>query len=134
MGTVAMLATLRPRRAAVAVGLLIAIYSSGSASAQQISTDAVAGSAEHGAELIVAKGCGACHEIPGITGARGLVGPPLNKIARRIFIAGFLRNTPQNLAAWVLDPQRYVPGNAMPATGLSESEAIDVAAYLETLK
>ena len=88
------------------------------------------GSPAHGAELIAEKGCGACHMIPGITGANGLVGPPLTLMGRRIFVAGLLRNTPQNLAAWVLEPQRFVPGNAMPSTGLSESEALDVAAYL----
>ena len=27
-------------------------------------------------------------------------------------MAGLLSNTPQNLAAWVLEPQRFVPGNA----------------------
>lgn len=92
------------------------------------------GSPAHGAELIAEKGCGACHMIPGITGANGLVGPPLTLMGRRIFVAGLLRNTPQNLAAWVLEPQRFVPGNAMPSTGLTESEALDVAAYLETIR
>ena len=92
------------------------------------------GSPAHGAELIAEKGCGACHTIPGIGGANGLVGPPLTLMGRRTFVAGLLRNTPQNLAAWVLEPQRFVPGNAMPSTGLSESEALDVAAYLETIR
>jgi cytochrome c2 len=92
------------------------------------------GSPARGAELIAEKGCGACHMIPGIGGANGLVGPPLTLMGRRVFVAGLLRNTPQNLAAWVLEPQKFVPGNAMPATGLSESEALDVAAYLETIR
>ena len=93
-----------------------------------------AGSPAHGAALIAAKGCGACHTIPGIGGANGLVGPPLTLMGRRTFVAGLLRNTPQNLAAWVFEPQRFVPGNAMPSTGLTESEALDVAAYLETIR
>jgi cytochrome c2 len=84
--------------------------------------------------MVVARGCGACHVIPGIEGADGVVGPPLTMIGRRIFIAGLLRNTPQNLAAWVFDPQRFVPGNAMPATGLTQAQAMDVAAYLETIR
>ena len=92
------------------------------------------GSPARGAELIAEKGCGACHMIPGIGGANGLVGPPLTLMGRRVFVAGLLRNTPQNLAAWVLEPQKFVPGNAMPATGLSELEALDVAAYLETIR
>ena len=55
--------------------------------------------------------------IPGIAGAKGLVGPPLTLMGGRIRRRPF-RNTPQNLAAWVLEPQRFVPGNAMPSTGL----------------
>lgn len=108
-----------------------------SAHAQQMREDAMPaspGSPRNGARLIVEKGCGACHLVPGITGAVGLVGPPLTQIGRRVFIAGVLRNNPQNLAAWVLDPQRFVPGNAMPSTGLTPREAEDVAAYLETLR
>lgn len=94
----------------------------------------VVGSPAHGAELIAEKGCGSCHMIPGIRGADGLVGPPLILWGRRIFVAGLLRNTQQNVAAWVLNPQRFVPGNAMPSTGLTPSDALDVAAYLESLK
>jgi cytochrome c2 len=108
---------------------------SGSAALAQESISSLApGTPARGAELIAEKGCGACHTIPGIGGANGLVGPPLTLMGKRVFVAGLLRNTPQNLAAWVLDPQRFVPGNAMPATGLTESEALDVAAYLETIR
>ena len=113
--------------------LFLALVGS-AALAQENAPPLAVGSPAHGAELIAEKGCGACHMIPGITGANGLVGPPLTLMGRRIFVAGLLRNTPQNLAAWVLEPQRYVPGNAMPSTGLSESEALDVAAYLETIR
>ena len=112
---------------------LIALMAS-AALAQESVAPLAPGSPARGAELIAEKGCGACHMIPGIGGANGLVGPPLTLMGRRIFVAGLLRNTPQNLAAWVLEPQRFVPGNAMPATGLSELEALDVAAYLETIR
>ena len=50
-----------------------------------------------GAELIVANGCATCHSIPGIDGARGNVGPPLDHVGARVFIAGMLRNTPDNM-------------------------------------
>ena len=112
---------------------LIALIGS-AALAQEPAPPLAAGSPSKGAALIAEKGCGACHMIPGIVGANGLVGPPLTLMGRRIFVAGLLRNTPQNLAAWVLEPQRFVPGNAMPSTGLTESEALDVAAYLETIR
>jgi cytochrome c2 len=125
-----MLAGLAPR--ALCASLLALIGSA--ASAQENIAPLAPGSPSHGAALIADKGCGACHMIPGITGANGLVGPPLTLMGRRIFVAGLLRNTPQNLAAWVLEPQRFVPGNAMPSTGLTASEALDVAAYLETIR
>ena len=87
-----------------------------------------------GAEEIAAVGCGSCHKIPGIAGAEGLVGPPLDHMGRRIYIAGLLRNTPDNMVTWLKDPQSIVPGNAMPDMDLDEQQARDIAAYLETLQ
>lgn len=91
------------------------------------------GDAAAGAALITKYGCGSCHSIPGIVDADGLVGPPLTLMARRQFIAGVLRNTPDNMVQWLRFPQQVVPGNAMPDLALSESEARQIAAYLETL-
>ena len=86
-----------------------------------------------GRELIVKIGCGSCHEIPGVLGADGLVGPPLGKVARRQYIAGVLRNTPDAMVRWIRFPQQVVPGNAMPDMGVSEADARNIAAYLYTL-
>jgi putative membrane protein len=91
------------------------------------------GNAERGALYIEQIGCGSCHVIPGIDGARGLVGPPLDYMGKRVFIAGLLRNTPANMMTWLRDPQEVVPGNAMPDMGLSEEQARDITAYLYTL-
>src|SRR5215469_6636476 len=84
--------------------------------------------------LIDRYGCGTCHEIPGISGASGRVGPPLIGIGGRVFIVGKLANTPGNMARWIEDPQNVVPGNAMPTMGISSSDASEIATYLETLK
>jgi cytochrome c2 len=92
------------------------------------------GDPEQGARDIAAAGCGSCHRIPGIDRADGLVGPPLDAMGRRIFIAGLLRNTPDNMITWLRDPQQIVPGNAMPDMGLNEEQARDIAAYLYTLE
>lgn len=92
------------------------------------------GDPQRGATDIVQIGCGACHTIPGIAGATGLIGPPLTEMGRRVFIAGLLRNTPDNLTMWLRDPQKIVPGNVMPDMGLSEEQARDIAAYLYTLR
>ncbi|ODA66765.1 Cytochrome c oxidase subunit 2 precursor [Methyloligella halotolerans] len=90
--------------------------------------------AQRGADLIAEVGCGSCHTIPGIQGANGLVGPPLDQMARRIYIAGKLRNSPDNMVRWILNPQKVSPGNAMPDMGLTESQAEDITAYLATLE
>lgn len=91
-------------------------------------------SAMRGAQLIADKGCGLCHRIPGIDNANGDAGPPLDRIARRTFIACRLCNTPDNMVAWLRDPQAVVPGNAMPNLDLEPKQARDIAAYLGTLQ
>jgi cytochrome c1 len=92
------------------------------------------GSATRGAALIVSYRCGSCHTIPGIRAANGVVGPPLFFFSRRTEIAGELPNTPNNLIHWIVDPKSVEPGTAMPALGLDESQARDIAAYLYTLR
>jgi cytochrome c1 len=92
------------------------------------------GNANVGKALIVSKGCGGCHVIPGVYTARGLVGPPLYFFSRRTMIAGELPNTADNLVRWIKDPKQVEPGTAMPDLGLSDQQARDVAAYLYTLK
>lgn len=102
--------------------------------AESTPKEATFGNAARGAELIKQHGCGGCHIIPGIRLADGLVGPPLNHMGKRVYIAGLLRNTPANMIRWLRDPQGVVPGNAMPDMGLSEDQARDIAAYLSTLE
>jgi cytochrome c len=78
--------------------------------------------------------CGACHEIPGIGSARGRVGPPLDRYARRVYIAGKFPQDPAILARWIADAPALAPGTAMPAIPMSADEARNMAAYLHTLK
>jgi cytochrome c len=92
------------------------------------------GSAERGSQRIAQFGCPSCHTIPGVRNASGNVGPPLNRFGTRTYIAGMLRNTPANLVRWIREPQRVIPGNAMPNMGVSEADARDIAAYLYTLR
>jgi cytochrome c2 len=92
------------------------------------------GSVESGKVAINRYGCGACHQIPGIAGAEGAVGPSLAGIGTRAEIAGVLPNDPKNLIRWIRVPQQIVPGNGMPDQGISEAEARDIAAYLYTIK
>jgi cytochrome c1 len=91
-------------------------------------------SPEAGKQQIIRYGCGACHEIPGIKEAHGLVAPPLIHFGKRGTIAGFLANTPDNLTDWIDNPQAKVPGNDMPDLGVTRDEARNIAAYLESLQ
>ncbi len=92
------------------------------------------GGPEAGRQAIARAGCGSCHTIPGIAGARAIVGPPLTGIANRNYIAGVLPNEPEAMIRWLLDPGSHSPKTVMPDTGLSEQEARDIAAYLYTLR
>jgi cytochrome c2 len=92
------------------------------------------GDARRGRAIIEAYGCGACHIIPGVPGANGLVGPPLIFFGARTMIAGELPNTPENLERWLQNPRAVEPGTAMPDLGLSPDQAQDITAYLYTLR
>jgi cytochrome c len=97
-------------------------------------TPALDGKPENGKLLLRQFSCGACHEIPGVAGARGKVGPPLGGIAKRVYIAGVLPNTPQHMARFIRDPQSADPRSAMPDMGVTEEHARDMVAYLYTLE
>jgi cytochrome c len=88
------------------------------------------GDPRQGERLMQHYGCGTCHQIPGVPGARGTVGPALAGLGQRSYLAGKLDNTPENLVRWVVDPQQVVPGNAMPDMNVSDEEARHIAAYL----
>ena len=75
-------------------------------------------------------GCTSCHEVAGIRGADGVVGPPLTGIGRRMYVAGMLENTPANLMRWIRDPQSIDSLTAMPDVGVSARDAQHIAAYL----
>jgi cytochrome c len=92
------------------------------------------GDARRAPALIKSLGCAGCHTVPGVSGATGNVGPPLTRFGDRTYVAGMLRNTPDNLIRWIRDPQGVVPGNAMPNMGVSAADARDIAAYLYTLR
>lgn len=92
------------------------------------------GSQEAGKQAITQHLCATCHVIPGIVSAEKQVGPPLNGIATRQYIAGILPNNPENMVAWLRHPQRFAPHSAMPDLGLSEQDARDIAAYLYRLE
>lgn len=92
------------------------------------------GNPHTGKETIRRYGCQGCHTIPGIRDANGLVGPPLDHLSKRIYLAGELPNTTENLMRWIQHPHEIHPRTAMPEMGVSEQDARDISAYLYTLK
>jgi cytochrome c oxidase subunit 2 len=78
--------------------------------------------------------CINCHVIKG-TKAIGKFGPDLTHLASRSTIAaGVMTNTPENLKAWINDPQQIKPGCLMPSMKLGGKELDQLVSYLETLK
>jgi cytochrome c2 len=92
------------------------------------------GDAQAGRLLLRQFACAQCHHIPGVATAAGNVGPPLDGLANRAYLAGTLPNTPENLVRWIRAPRDVKPGTAMPDLGVTQAHARDMAAYLYTLR
>jgi len=90
----------------------------------------LAGDPERGRLLLRQYGCASCHNIPGVATAGGNVGPPLDGVARRVYLGGVLPNTPENMSRWIRAPRQFDPLTAMPAMQVPEAEAQDMVAYL----
>lgn len=120
-------------RAAVVVALCAGATGCGRGELEQRGT--VAGGDRHRGEAAVrAYGCGACHEIRGVRGANGRVGPSLSDFHRRVYIAGYMPNEPEALVRWIMSPASFRNPTAMPDLGVTEQDARDIAAYLYSLR
>lgn len=91
------------------------------------------GDARAGRDALQQYLCVTCHAIPGVPGAWNYVGPSLDQMGERPYIAGVLPNTPANMERWLRNPPAVKPGTAMPDLGVSEQDARDIAAFLRTL-
>jgi cytochrome c oxidase subunit 2 len=91
-------------------------------------------SAHRGRDVFMQARCAGCHTIRG-TDAGGQIAPDLTHIAARETLgAGTLPNTPENLAAWIVNPQGVKPGNQMPPNTLPPDDLQALVAYLGTLR
>jgi len=90
-----------------------------------------AGSQRSAPELMIQYGCPTCHVVPNVPGAVGKVGPSLDSLSQRSYLAGSLPNTPENLVQWVMHPQHFRPGTAMPEMGVTPNDAVVIARFLE---
>jgi cytochrome c len=101
---------------------------------QRPSENSDRGIPELGKISITHYGCGSCHTIPGIRNANGLVGPSLETIARRSYVAGVLQNTRSNMIRWIQNPPAVDDKTAMPNLHVTDTDALNIAAYLYTLR
>ncbi|MFL4979063.1 MAG: c-type cytochrome [Xanthobacteraceae bacterium] len=128
------------RRIRAATAVVAVLFATGAAAgfaawqfqhrATQKAAQLTGGDPEMGRKLMRQFGCAGCHTVSGVPGAVGLVGPQLTQVRQRVYIAGVLTNTPDNLVRWMVDPKAYSPRTAMPRTGISEEQARHVAAFL----
>jgi len=123
-----------PLLAAAILGVALAWgaarYWQGERQTRDVASAMTGGYPSRAPELIRRYGCAGCHTIPGIPGGDGQVGGPLKDLRQRVYVGGVVLNSPDNLRRWMVSPQTFSPRTAMPATGISEAEARDVAAYL----
>jgi mono/diheme cytochrome c family protein len=115
------------------VPILVALAACSDPQNQPAALKIAGGEPKQGRALIQTYGCGTCHTISGVRGARGRVGPALTDYAHQHLLAGFLPNTPQNLIVWLIDPVALKPRTGMPSQGVTEVEARHIASYLYTL-
>ena len=93
------------------------------------------GAAAAGQRLFMADQCASCHAIRGTSASYGTVGPDLTHLATRSSLAAVtIRNDPAELEQWIVNPQSIKPGDRMPDLGLSRAQAIEIVAYLDSLK
>lgn len=94
----------------------------------------VGGEPGAGRVALQAYGCVSCHEIPGVRGGNGTVGPSLAQVGRRTYLAGRITNTPENMMAWIMFPRDHDPRTAMPDLGVPAVDARNMVTYLYTLR
>jgi len=114
----------------IAAGLLLAGCST---AGSQTGAPVTGGDPQRGKTLVTAYGCVTCHQIPGVRQA-GWVGPPLQGVAQRAYLAGRLPNTAENMVSWIRNPPQVDERTVMPDMNVTEQHARDIAAFLYTLR
>jgi cytochrome c oxidase subunit 2 len=101
---------------------------------RQVASAPPSPAATHGRDVFLTTQCVLCHTVRG-TPAAGKVGPDLTHVGTRGKIAsGTLQTKPDDIAAWVRDPQHIKPGSQMPPTRLNDADVQALSEYLVNLK
>ncbi|WP_318616024.1 cytochrome c oxidase subunit II [Sporosarcina sp. YIM B06819] len=83
-----------------------------------------------GEQLFQQSSCIGCHATSAV-GETGAQGPNLASFGDRNRVAGFMDHDKESLKEWIVDPQKYKPGNKMPAsTHFTDQELDALAEYL----
>ncbi|HWT01049.1 MAG TPA: c-type cytochrome [Pyrinomonadaceae bacterium] len=117
-----------------ALASLLFLFTSCDREAERAAAGMTGGDPARGMAAISRYGCATCHTVPGVSGANGLVGPPLGQVASRVYLAGRLQNTLDNMIQWIRNPQGVDEKTAMPNLGVTDTDARDITSYLYTLK
>jgi cytochrome c oxidase subunit 2 len=92
------------------------------------------GAPSRGEKVFRDEACGNCHTVAG-RGFEGRVAPDLTHIGSRTTLAaGVSEQTPDDLRAFLHDPQAIKPGCHMPDFKLTDTELADLVAFLEEQK
>lgn len=98
--------------------------------AMQATDERVGATAAGQGEELFAQSCIGCHAVSAV-GETGAAGPNLASFGDRNRVAGFMDHTEESLKEWITDPQKYKPGNTMPAFNqYSDAELDAIAEYL----
>jgi len=87
-----------------------------------------------GRRIFETTACINCHTVRG-TVANGRFGPDLTHLMSRATIAsGAAENTPENLRAWLEEPDAIKPGSLMPAMQLADADLDALVQYMRSLR
>lgn len=123
--------TCRSRVLAFSASLFLAACSGSNSHIEPVN---VRGQVARGKILVSSYGCESCHVIPNVEGVRGYIGPSLEHIATKYYLAGQIPNSRENLRLWVQHPHSINPQTLMPEMHITDSDATDISLFLETLK
>lgn len=121
------------------VALAAVIFAAGLLGACHAERDASVGAQEisdrdSAKQLLRNYGCTACHQIPGVDGVAGTVGPSLDHIGTKYQLAGQLPNTHENMLLWIEHPHTVNPKTMMPEMNVRDEDARAMVSYLRTLR
>ncbi|WP_274309345.1 cytochrome c oxidase subunit II [Solibacillus daqui] len=83
-------------------------------------------------EAAFANSCIGCHAVSAVAGSG--VGPNLTTFGDRNRLAGFMEHSVEETTNWIMDPEKYKPGNTMTGKyNVSPEEAKAISEYLMKL-